>query len=278
MNIQKGCYAGRTETGFPFSCPSGQDCYMLHLLREDGEYWIHDMHYPMKAGSGILISPGTSYLFYCSDGSCNDDWICFQPEKGETLPFSLVCNTPFQPDDFENCATLIRQLLKENNAVHLPPPARLNASGNINALFYVLLNHLTAACFSQKSRETISPYLQKFQLLRLQIQNSLSEEHTITRHAAEFCMSTSHFQHLYSQFFGVSFQNDLIQMRISHAEKLLQTTLLSMEQIAEACGYSNSTYFFRQFKKIKGISPARCRKVTFLSKSEESYNDKNICS
>lgn len=122
MNIQKGCYAGRTETGFPFSCPSGQDCYMLHLLREDGEYWIHDMHYPMKTGSGILISPGTSYLFYCSDGSCNDDWICFQPEKGETLPFSLVCNTPFQPDDFENCATLIRQLLKENNAVHLPPP------------------------------------------------------------------------------------------------------------------------------------------------------------
>ena len=122
MNIQKGCYAGRTETGFPFSCPSGQDCYMLHLLREDGEYWIHDMHYPMKAGSGILISPGTSYLFYCSDGSCNDDWICFQPEKGETLPFSLVCNTPFQPDDFENCATLIRQLLKENNAVPLPPP------------------------------------------------------------------------------------------------------------------------------------------------------------
>lgn len=62
-------------------------------------------------------------------------------------------------------------------------------------------------------------------------------------------MSTSHFQHLYSQFFGVSFQNDLIQMRISHAEKLLQTTLLSMEQIAEACGYSNSTHFFRQFKK-----------------------------
>lgn len=62
-------------------------------------------------------------------------------------------------------------------------------------------------------------------------------------------MSTSHFQHLYSQFFGVSFQNDLIQMRISHAEKLLQTTLLSMEQIAEACGYSNSTHFSVSLKK-----------------------------
>ena len=277
MIILKGCYAGEHENIFPFSCPDGQESYLLHLLQEDGEYWINDIHYPLKAGSGILISPGTPYLFYCPDGNCNDDWFCFQPEKGENLPFSLVYNTPFWPNDFESCSTLVRQILKENSI--LPPPAQLNAAGNINALFYVLFNHLTAACFSQRNRETINPYLRKFQLLRLQIQDSLSEEHTIARHAAEFCMSTSHFQHLYSQFFGISFQNDLIQMRIKHAEKLLSTTFLSMEEISEACGYSNSTHFFRQFKKIKGISPARCRRVTYLSRVEDDdYDGKNICS
>ena len=121
MNIQRGCYAGRAENTFPFSCPDGQDCYMLHLLREDGEYWIHDIHYPVKAGSGVLISPGTPYLFYCPDGDPDDDWICFQAEKGESLPFSLVFNTPFYPDDFENCATLVRQLLKESASAILPP-------------------------------------------------------------------------------------------------------------------------------------------------------------
>ncbi|HJC22526.1 MAG TPA: AraC family transcriptional regulator [Candidatus Eisenbergiella merdavium] len=73
-------------------------------------------------------------------------------------------------------------------------------------------------------------------------------------------MSVSHFQHLYSRFFGISFQNDLIRMRIDHAQTLLTTTFLSTEQIAEACGYSNSTHFFRQFKKITGVSPAKYRK------------------
>lgn len=50
-------------------------------------------------------------------------------------------------------------------------------------------------------------------------------------------------------------------MRISYAEILLQTTTFSMESIAEACGYSNPVHFFRQFKKIKGITPAKYRKA-----------------
>lgn len=265
MKIFFGGYNGGDAGSFPFSNSENRNYHVLHLLHGKGEYVIASIPYALSSGFCILISPEISYSYSSSDQSFSDDWICFQLEKGEALPSSLICNMPFQLNDFDHCALLIKQLLWENSSVHNAPPN--HSSGNINALFYVLLNHLSAACYLQSKAEKRSPYLHKFQLLRLQILNSLDEEHTITRHATQLCMSTSHFQHLYSQFFGISFQNDLIRMRITHAETLLQNTYLSMEQIAEACGYSNSTHFFRQFKQIKGVSPAKCRKASHFPRA-----------
>ena len=208
-----------------------------------------------------MIQPGTSYQYHTLDAHFPDDWICFETEEKAPLPSVLTCNLPLQLEHFDRCASLIWQILMENTASDFtPPPQNSMWEDNIKALFFVLQNHLAQASRTLNGTGGTSPYLQKFRSLRRQIQNAPGEAHTITRYAASFCMSTSHFQHLYSQFFGISFQNDLIRMRISHAQKLLSTTCLSTEQIAEACGYSNSTHFFRQFKKMTGSSPAKCRR------------------
>lgn len=254
MKVIRGGCASRHEASFVVSRPYGQENHVILLLRSKGEYWINDVHYLLDPGHAIIIAPKTHYLYYNPNGNYADDWIHFKLEKGEPLTDSLECNIPFILNDFETCSTLIRQLLWEHAYT-----SEVYADSNINALFSVLLNHLSAAYHSQESIENASPYLQKFKLLRLQMQNTLTEDHSITKHAAELCISTSHFQHLYSQFFGISFQTDLIRMRIAYAEILLQTTDLSVEHIAEACGYTTCVHFFRQFKQIEGITPAKYR-------------------
>ncbi len=256
MQILRGGCASRHEASFVLSRPYGQENHVILLLRSKGEYWINDVHYLLEPGHAIIIAPKAHYMYYDPNGKYTDDWIHFQLENGETLPDSLKCNVPFELDDLETCATLIRQLLWEQAYT-----SSIYADSNINALFSVLLNHLAAAYHSQENIEGASPYSQKFKQLRLQMQNTLMDDHSISKHAAELCISTSYFQHLYSQLFGISFQNDLIRMRISYAEILLQTTDLPVEQVAEVCGYSNSVHFFRQFKHIKGITPAKFRKV-----------------
>ena len=256
MKVLRGGCASRHEASFVLSRPYGQENHVILLLRSKGEYWINDEHYLLEPGYAIIIAPNTHYLYYNPDGEYADDWIHFQLEEGETLPDKLECNVPFALDDLETCSTLIRQLLWEQ--AYTSP---FYADSNINALFSVLLNHLSAAFHSQENIEKANPYLQKLKHLRLQMQSTLTENHSISKYAAELCISTSHFQHLYSQLFGISFQNDLIRMRIAYAEILLQTTDLPVEQVAEACGYSNCVHFFRQFKQIKGITPAKCRKA-----------------
>lgn len=65
--------------------------------------------------------------------------------------------------------------------------------------------------------------------------------------------------HLYSQLFGISFQKDLIQMKIDFALDLLSHTTLTVEEIAKLCGYNNTVHFHRQFKQITGMTPGKCR-------------------
>ncbi|NQY32805.1 MAG: helix-turn-helix transcriptional regulator, partial [Coraliomargarita sp.] len=47
---------------------------------------------------------------------------------------------------------------------------------------------------------------------------------------------------------------------IQRARQLLAETNLSMQEIAEACGYTSYTYLGNVFKKETGISPGRYRK------------------
>lgn len=63
--------------------------------------------------------------------------------------------------------------------------------------------------------------------------------------------------------FGQSFQQDLILMRVTRARFNLSTSNLSLSQIAELCGYNNEVHFYRQFKKLTGVTPAQYRKHPF---------------
>lgn len=48
--------------------------------------------------------------------------------------------------------------------------------------------------------------------------------------------------------------------RINTAKKLLLTTDMSLQQIAESVGFSDSSYFHKQFKKLTGQTPSNYRK------------------
>lgn len=52
----------------------------------------------------------------------------------------------------------------------------------------------------------------------------------------------------------------LLDYRVQMAEKLLRTTALPITQIALDTGFSNSAYFAKTFRQLRGISPSHYRK------------------
>lgn len=77
--------------------------------------------------------------------------------------------------------------------------------------------------------------------------------------ADEIHINPDYMSHLFHKKTGVSLVSYISEQRINTAKKLLATTMLSLQQIAERVGFSNSSYFHRQFKKTVGITPQQYR-------------------
>jgi transcriptional regulator GlxA family with amidase domain len=70
---------------------------------------------------------------------------------------------------------------------------------------------------------------------------------------------------------GVSPVNYMHQQRVTRAKVLLETTYLSIEQIAQACGYADTGSFRRIFQKITGGLPALYREQYRLRTSRRRW-------
>lgn len=89
---------------------------------------------------------------------------------------------------------------------------------------------------------------------------NLSEKLTLEDIANAAMYSQYHFSRLFKQYKGISPYEYLITIRIRRAKEMLYTTDDSIEYISAACGFENSSYFIRQFKKREHLTPYQFRK------------------
>lgn len=82
---------------------------------------------------------------------------------------------------------------------------------------------------------------------------------SLTTVAATLGLNASYLSHIFKQQTGESFVNALNEVRLKNACRLLQTTNLSIQAVAERCGYTSAGYFNRVFKKKFGITPGQFR-------------------
>ena len=76
----------------------------------------------------------------------------------------------------------------------------------------------------------------------------------------KFCISKSHLSRKFKEYAGIGLNEYITYVRITNAEHLLKETTLSLTQISEQCGFSDSNYFSTVFKKITGVSPYKYSK------------------
>ena len=73
--------------------------------------------------------------------------------------------------------------------------------------------------------------------------------------------SEAYFCKLFKQCFQVNFSAYLNDYRIAKAKELLSTTDMGVKDISAACGYADSSYFARVFKRQTGHTPSDYRTV-----------------
>ncbi len=72
--------------------------------------------------------------------------------------------------------------------------------------------------------------------------------------------SQSRFISLFRRYFSKSPMDFLIDYRIVQAKSMIESNMMTMTEIADACGFSSLYYFSRVFKSRCGISPSEYKK------------------
>lgn len=100
--------------------------------------------------------------------------------------------------------------------------------------------------------------------------NNPEEDLKLTSVAAKFYLNHTYLSNLFSKKSSIRYSQLVTQVKIRHAEYLLNYTALSIPDISDQLGYKDVHYFSRLFKSITGKQP------TEYTREEYGYSDYSI--
>ncbi|QIQ20445.1 helix-turn-helix transcriptional regulator [Zophobihabitans entericus] len=107
--------------------------------------------------------------------------------------------------------------------------------------------------------ETSSHTTSLFEAIRHYIDIHFREEITREFLAKTFYISPNYLSHLFHKEGETGLNEYLNQVRLEHAKTLLKNYDLNIKEVAHACGFNDSNYFCRVFRKRTDRSPSEYR-------------------
>ena len=104
----------------------------------------------------------------------------------------------------------------------------------------------------------------RIQTISQYIRNNYMKDITLRSLSHDFSISESHLSRRFKEVSGIGINEYLTYVRIMNAEKLLRSKKMPITEIAAACGFNDSNYFSTVFKRIKGITPLKFSKSTYV--------------
>ena len=94
------------------------------------------------------------------------------------------------------------------------------------------------------------------------IQTHLAEKLTIGFLCKQFSVSPTFLKEGFRRAYGMPIHSFLIQQRLQHARKLIRTTGMPIQKIAQSVGYESASQFNAAFRRHFGITPGQYRKMS----------------
>lgn len=122
----------------------------------------------------------------------------------------------------------------------------------IQALFYTSFQR-----FTDNTKNQYDPV----NLVSDYINNNYNKPITITELASLSSVSTSYLNRVFNQKVNSTPIKYLNKVRVKVAKQLLRSSTLTVNEISQQVGYSNTNYFWRVFKHLTNMSPTEYKKL-----------------
>ena len=247
---------GRSDTmpGHRFG-PAVRPYYLIHyILAGQGRFRAGGVTYQLHTGQGFLISPNQQTDYQADEiAPWSYVWLGFTgPAAADLvarLPFANRAHPTFSARPAGALATCVNRILA------LPATLAGELEG-LSQLFRFLILLSSASPLPRPTQRATNPYVERaLEHLRLHPATI-----SATQLAAVVGLDRSYFSALFKEATGMASEAYLRTFRLTRARHLLESTRLSVEQVARECGYRQANSLARSFRRTYGLSPTAFRR------------------
>jgi len=162
---------------------------------------------------------------------------------------------------------MLEGLLLENVPMHLQQLTAQIVEERLFSLSGIRVNCYQVSAFDDLRQFTLfkrsdvyedgNPAIQAEDYLR----EHYAKDITLNDVAAKIFVNPSYLSRVFHQKTGRTFTEALSRIRLEAAQRLLKESNAAISEIARRCGYTDSKYFHKQFKRYVGMSPGKWRQT-----------------
>jgi AraC family transcriptional regulator of arabinose operon len=109
----------------------------------------------------------------------------------------------------------------------------------------------------------------RVQLILTLLEENSERQWELTDIAKIVNLSPGRLAHLFKSEIGMSLQQQLTQIRLTKAKQQLESSFLSVKEIAASVGFRNVTRFTASFRTAVGNTPAEYRRLISITQARK---------
>lgn len=247
----------------PYSAHHHTQCELSVFLSGEGIYTVGKTEYSFHAGDVFLFASDEEHCIteiHTEMDLLNlqfEPYILWEnPDAMELMPLFHSRNSEFQnlylDKDGEVCKAL---LTMEDEMCHQRPCFSVIVKYRLFAALTAILRNHPGVDY-QRSLKATDHLTQSIKLSIDYIQQNLERKLTLEELARIACLSPTYFSYVFKKLNGIPLWKYINIKRVEQAIEILKSENVSKLEIAERCGFSSSSNFYKTFFAITGKTPS----------------------
>ncbi len=233
--------------------------YLFFIVTKgSGTLEYQDISYPLSQGDCVFIDCQKTYSHHSSENLWELKWIHFFGSNMESIYEKYLESGGTPAFKISNMEAFLQ--LWEHIFYHASSDAQ-SAEMEIYSSLVSLITGLIGECENINTVSYSAHSDHSLQNIKNYLDTHYTEKITLDFLSGKFFINKFYLTRIFREKFGISINSYLMQLRITHAKRLLRFTDLSIDKISHECGMNDANYFSRVFKKVEGTTPGQFRRM-----------------